>query len=69
MREEYIFDYRLKPESPAIAAGDPALLPSSATTDRYGLSRGATPRPRGIRLHSSRRMNSHSRTKAPGPAL
>lgn len=43
VREEYVFDYRLKPDSPAIAAGDPALLPSSAATDRYGLSRGAAP--------------------------
>ena len=43
IREEYIFDYRLKPESPAIGAADPALTLPDAATDSYGLSRGATP--------------------------
>lgn len=43
VREEYIFDYRLKPESPAIAAADPALTLPEAATDYYGLSRGPQP--------------------------
>lgn len=33
-RSEYIFDYRLRPESPAIDAADPAWLPTG--TDFYG---------------------------------
>ncbi|MDE6310699.1 MAG: hypothetical protein K2L96_02635 [Muribaculaceae bacterium] len=40
MRNEYIFDYRLKPDSPAIGAADPALYPTDfPKTDFYGLSR------------------------------
>lgn len=38
-REEYIFDYRLRPDSPAAFAADPALIPSTAQFDFYGLSR------------------------------
>lgn len=43
VREEYIFDYRLRPDSPAIGAGDPALTLPITATDGYGLTRGATP--------------------------
>lgn len=43
VREEYIFDYRLRPESPAIGAGDPSLTLPLAATDGYGLTRGAVP--------------------------
>jgi len=43
VREEYIFDSRLKPGSPAIGAGDPALMLPEAATDAYGLPRGAAP--------------------------
>lgn len=43
IREDYVFDYRLKPESPAIATADPALILPSAVVDGYGLSRGSTP--------------------------
>lgn len=43
VREEYIFDYRLKPDSPAIGAADPTLTLPDAATDAYGLSRGAVP--------------------------
>lgn len=41
IREEYIFDYRLRDESDAIGAGDPSLCPTEAATDRYGLDRTA----------------------------
>jgi len=43
VREDYFFDYRVKAESPAIAAADPALTAPEAATDRYGLPRGSTP--------------------------
>ncbi len=43
VREEYIFDYRLKPESPAIGAADPSLTLPEAALDSYGLPRGTTP--------------------------
>lgn len=36
VREDYFFDYRLKPESPAIDRADPALVPAALITDRYG---------------------------------
>lgn len=42
VREDYLFDYRLRNDSPAIGAGDPTLV-GNATTDAYGLPRGATP--------------------------
>lgn len=42
-REKYIFDYRLKPESPAIGAADPSLTLPEAALDSYGLPRGDTP--------------------------
>ncbi len=41
VREDYFFDYRLKPESPAIGAADPALTLPEASIDGYGLSRTA----------------------------
>lgn len=43
VREDYYFDYRLKPESPAIGAADPALTLPEAASDGYGLPRGAAP--------------------------
>ena len=43
MREDYIFDYRLQAESPAIGAADPALTAPEASVDAYGLSRGTAP--------------------------
>lgn len=43
IRKDYIFDYRLHDESPAIAAADPSLTLSEAAYDIYGLPRGATP--------------------------
>lgn len=42
MREDYIFDYRVKPESPAIGAGAPALTLPDAAVDAYGLTRSTT---------------------------
>ena len=39
VREEYIFDYRLKNESSAIGMADPALCPEEANIDRYGVNR------------------------------
>lgn len=43
VREDYFFDYRLKPESPAIGAADPLLTLPQAQTDAYGLERGESP--------------------------
>ena len=43
VREDYLFDYRLKPESPAIGTADPALTLPEAAVDAYGLPRGARP--------------------------
>ena len=43
VREDYYFDYRVKADSPAIGAADPALDSPEAATDRYGLPRGTTP--------------------------
>lgn len=43
IREEYIFDYRLKPESPAIGAGDASLIPARALVDPYGVTRANPP--------------------------
>ena len=39
VREDYIFDYRLKNESMAIGAGDVNLCPMSVAIDRYGENR------------------------------
>ncbi len=43
VREDYLFDYRLKPESPAIQAADPALTLPDAATDPYGTPRLTPP--------------------------
>ena len=43
VREEYIFDYRLRPESPAIASGNAELTLPEAANDGYGLPRGGSP--------------------------
>lgn len=43
VREDYFFDYRLKPDSKAIGAADPALVAPLSATDRYGLPRGSSP--------------------------
>lgn len=42
VRQDYHFDYRLQPESPAIGAADPALIPPTLTDDLYGTPRDAT---------------------------
>lgn len=39
VREDYIFDYRLKNESDAIAKGDNSLSPPEIQYDRYGVNR------------------------------
>lgn len=39
VRNDYFFDYRLKPESPAIGAADPSLTLPEAATDAYGMPR------------------------------
>lgn len=43
VRNEYIFDYRLKDESPAIGAGNLDLMLPEASIDIYGLPRGDSP--------------------------
>lgn len=43
VRNEYIFDYRLKDESPAIGAAYPEYTLPEAQCDRYGLPRGSQP--------------------------
>ncbi|MCM1519206.1 MAG: hypothetical protein NC098_00265 [Lachnoclostridium sp.] len=42
VRSEYLFDYRVKPESPAIDADDPALLLPATALDFYGVTRTGT---------------------------
>ncbi len=42
-REEYFFDYRLRPDSPAIGAADASLTDSRATVDGYDRQRGSQP--------------------------
>lgn len=42
VREDYLFDYRLRDGSPAISAANPALT-DPAATDFYGIHRGNTP--------------------------
>lgn len=39
IREDYIFDYRLKNESQAIGKGEASLCPQEAAIDRYGVNR------------------------------
>lgn len=43
VREEYVFDYRLREGSPAIGAANPALTLPAADTDGYGNPRGTSP--------------------------
>lgn len=43
VREEYYFDYRPMPESPAIGAANAALTHAEAAVDRLGVSRGSSP--------------------------
>ncbi len=42
VREDYHFDYRLRPESEAIGQGDPGLMHSESAVDRYGVRRDAS---------------------------
>ena len=39
VREQYLFDYRLRPESPAAAAADPAWMSPLTPSDRFGTPR------------------------------
>lgn len=39
VREQYLFDYRLRPESPAAAAADPAWMSPLTPADRFGTPR------------------------------
>jgi len=41
VRNDYLFDYRLKPGSPAADAGDPAFISPLTATDRFGTPRDA----------------------------
>ncbi len=41
VRNDYLFDYRLKPESPAIGVADPLLTMPEAYVDFYGRRRSA----------------------------
>lgn len=41
VRNEYLFDYRLQPESPAIGVADPSLSEHPLAVDFYGASRAA----------------------------
>lgn len=43
VRSEYLFDYRLQAESPAIGAADPALNRFAPTSDRYGVPYNSVP--------------------------
>ncbi len=43
VRNDYYFDYRIQPESPAIAAADPTLTAQQSKTDRYGNIQPAAP--------------------------
>lgn len=45
VRDEYIFDYRLKPESPVLQAGDGSLTLPEAMIDAYGVQRTSMPTP------------------------
>lgn len=45
VRDEYLFDYRLKPESTVLEAGDGSLTLPEAMTDFYGTPRAANPTP------------------------
>ncbi|MDE7125169.1 MAG: hypothetical protein K2O12_01635, partial [Muribaculaceae bacterium] len=41
VREDYFFDYRLQPDSPALEAADRSLTRPDACADRYGTVRNA----------------------------
>jgi hypothetical protein len=43
VREDYVFDYRLKDESQAIGVGDVSLNSPLSSIDRYGKARGTAP--------------------------
>jgi len=43
VREDYIFDYRLRDGSPAIGAGSSELMLSQSATDYYGMQRATPP--------------------------
>lgn len=43
VRADYLFDYRLQQDSPAIGAADPALTDPRAATDAYGTPRADAP--------------------------
>lgn len=43
VRSDYYFDYRLQPESPAIATANPALTATESKIDRYGNTQPDTP--------------------------
>jgi hypothetical protein len=43
VREDYLFDYRLQANSPAIGAGSAELTQQLAQYDGYGNLRGRTP--------------------------
>ncbi|MDE6010900.1 MAG: hypothetical protein K2F87_05615 [Muribaculaceae bacterium] len=43
VREDYIFNYRLKADSPAIGAGDPSLVPALSRSDIDGIMRRTPP--------------------------
>lgn len=43
VREDYYFDYRLQPESPAIGTADPSLTLPEAASDLYGVARMPNP--------------------------
>ncbi len=42
-RDKYLFDYRVRPDSPAIGAGDPAYVNTLTAVDYYGLARHTPP--------------------------
>lgn len=42
VRNEYLFDYRVKPDSPAIGVADESLSTGLSSTDFYGVGRAAT---------------------------
>lgn len=45
MRQEYLFDYRLKPDSPVAGMANPELTLPEAATDPYGYERLPLPTP------------------------
>lgn len=45
VREDYLFDYRLRPESPVAGKADPLLTLPESATDFYGVSRLPEPSP------------------------